>query len=320
MKIPCIPPDEDARLKTLCSLNILDTPTEERFNRLTRLAKRMFNVPIALICLVDTNRQWFKSCVGLSVSETSREISFCGHAILGDDLFIINDAKKDERFSDNPLVLNVPFIRFYAGCPLRHEDGSKLGTLCIIDTQPRTLNEEDITALKDLAETAEHELIAVQLATLDDLTKISNRRGFMSLAQKSLDICSRQSIPMSLIFFDLDEFKSINDKFGHAEGDTVLVAFADQIISTFRESDVFARLGGDEFAVLVTDTSNQLAKNIIDRFRQSIEKYNEEANCGYNISFSHGIVSIDYEKDYSIDALLSQADSLMYENKDHHHN
>ena len=279
----------------------------------------MFNVPIALVSLVDVNRQWFKSCVGLSVSETSREISFCGHAILGNDIFIINDTKKDERFSDNPLVLNDPFIRFYAGCPLRHEDGSKLGTLCIIDTQPRTLNEEDYEALKDLAELAEHELIAVQLATLDDLTNISNRRGFISLAQKSLRICSRQSVPTSLAFFDLNEFKSINDTFGHDEGDKVLATFADLMRNTFRESDVFARLGGDEFVFLLTDTSIELAKETIARFRQSVEKYNKEANRGYNISFSDGVVTIDYAKDYSIGTLLSQADSLMYENKDNHH-
>lgn len=315
MQKPGIPNNEEARLKTLRSLNVLDTPSEERFDRLTRLAKRMFNVPIALVSLVDMNRQWFKSCVGLSVSETSRDISFCGHAILGNDIFVINDTEKDERFADNPLVLNDPFIRFYAGCPLRHEDGSKLGTLCIIDTIPRTLNEEDHQAFRDLAELAEHELIAVQLATLDDLTKISNRRGFMSLAQKSLKICSRQGVPMSLVYFDLNDFKSINDSLGHAEGDKALIEFADQMKSTFRESDVFARLGGDEFAVLLADTSSEPAEDTIARFRQAIKKFSEGSTRKYDISFSHGIVAVDYEKDYSISALLNQADSLMYENK-----
>lgn len=319
MKIPCIPPNENSRIKTLHSLNILDTPAEERFDRLTRLAKRMFGVPIALVSLVDIDRQWFKSCVGLSASETPRDISFCGHAILGDDIFTINDTLEDIRFSDNPLVLNEPFIRFYAGCPLRHEDGSKLGTLCIIDSQPRILSEEDYEAFRDLAELAERELIAVQLATLDDLTRISNRRGFISLAQKSLDICSRQDVPTSLIFFDLNKFKSINDTLGHAEGDKALVIFAEKIRSTFRDSDVFARLGGDEFVVLLTNTTIEPAEDIIDRLRQSIKRDNEEANRGYNLSFSHGFVNIDYTKDYSVEMLLSQADSLMYENKDSHH-
>ena len=315
MKIPDTPQDEEARLKTLRSLNVLDTPSEERFDRLTRLAKRMFDVPIALVSLVDENRQWFKSCIGLNVSETPRDISFCGHAILGNEIFIIPDATEDERFSDNPLVLNEPYIRFYAGCPLRYLDGSMLGTLCIIDTQPRVLNREDLDALKDLAELAEHELMAVQLATLDELTKISNRRGFIKLAQHSLDICSRHNISASLVFFDLNRFKSINDTFGHSEGDKALIAFSDQMKNTFRDSDVIGRLGGDEFAVLLTDTSLEPAEKTVSRFRISMELYNKESNLGYEISFSEGIVAIDHEKNISLESLLNQADSLMYEKK-----
>ena len=315
MKIPDSPPDEEARLKALRSLNVLDTPSEDRFDRLTRLAKRMFDVPIALVSLVDENRQWFKSCIGLNVSETPRDISFCGHAILGNEIFIIPDATEDERFSDNPLVLNEPYIRFYAGCPLRYLDGSMLGTLCIIDTQPRVLNREDLDALKDLAELAEHELMAVQLATLDELTKISNRRGFIKLAQHSLDICSRHNISASLVFFDLNRFKSINDTFGHSEGDKALIAFSDQMKNTFRDSDVIGRLGGDEFAVLLTDTSLEPAEKTVSRLRVSIELYNKESNLGYEISFSEGIVAIDHGKNISLESLLNQADSLMYEKK-----
>ena len=120
-------------------MNVLDTSPEERFDRLTRVAKRMFDVPIALVSLVDADRQWFKSCVGLSAAETSRDISFCGHAILGEDTFVISDARADERFADNPLVVGEPKIQFYAGCPLRALDGWKLGTLCIIDRTPRSM-------------------------------------------------------------------------------------------------------------------------------------------------------------------------------------
>lgn len=315
MKIPDTPQDEEARLKALRSLNVLDTPSEERFERLTRLAKRMFDVPIALVSLVDENRQWFKSCIGLNVSETPRDISFCGHAILGNEIFVIPDATEDERFLDNPLVLNEPYIRFYAGCPLRYLDGSMLGTLCIIDTQPRVLNREDLDALKDLAELAEHELMAVQLATLDELAKISNRRGFIKLAQHSLDICSRHNISASLVFFDLNKFKLINDTFGHSEGDKALIAFSDQMKNTFRDSDVIGRLGGDEFAVLLTDTSLEPAEKTVSRFRISMELYNNESDLGYEISFSDGIVAIDHENSISLESFLNQADSLMYEKK-----
>lgn len=158
MKEPFDAKDEAERLAKLKSLNVLDTPPEERFDRITRIAKRVFDVPIVLISLVDEDRQWFKSCVGLDVSQTGRDISFCGHAIHNDELFIVEDTALDPRFSDNPLVLNEPFIRFYAGCPLQFEGGSALGTLCLIDKRVRSLSKDDIQLFKDLGKIAEMEL------------------------------------------------------------------------------------------------------------------------------------------------------------------
>lgn len=144
MKTPDIPPDEDARLAELRSLNVLDTIAEERFDRLTRMARRLFGVDVALVSLVDENRQWFKSCAGMELSETPRDISFCGHAILGDGAFVIPDALQDERFCDNPLVTGPQHVRFYAGCPLRGPGGRKLGTLCIIDSKPCAFSDEGV--------------------------------------------------------------------------------------------------------------------------------------------------------------------------------
>ena len=276
------------------------------------MAKRLFGVPIALVSLVDENRQWFKSCFGLSVSETSRDISFCGHAILGDDLFIIPDTIVDERFADNPLVLNDPHIRFYAGCPLSGSNGAKLGTLCIIDRQPRNFGKDELSALTDLAAMVERELSAVQLATLDELTRISNRRGFVMLAQHSLHLCVRQKLSASLVFIDLDKFKLVNDTFGHAEGDRALKVFAEKITTACRESDICARLGGDEFAMLLIDASKERAENVVSRLGKSVEKYNQEAKRGYDISFSHGIVEFNPEKHHALDAMLADGDSLMY--------
>ncbi len=313
MKKPGIPIDENQRLKTLRSLNILDTPPEERFDRLTRMAKLMFGVPIALVNIVDENRQWFKSRIGLSVNETPRDVSFCGHAILGDEVFIIPDATKDDRFADNPLVTNDPFIRFYAGCPLRFVDGSKLGTLCILDKKPRQFSVEDLEALKDLASTTEHELAAVYLATQDELTKAVNRRGFMMLANHSINLCVRQKVPASLAFIDLNKFKLINDEFGHAEGDKVLTVFADLINDICRESDLFARLGGDEFVIFFSNTTKVAAEEIFVRLRQSLDKYNKASDRAYNILFSYGIVDYDPDKHGTVDALLQDGDALMYE-------
>jgi diguanylate cyclase (GGDEF)-like protein len=315
LKKPDIPQDEPDRVETLRSLSILDTPPEERFDRLTRMAKRLFGVPIALVSLVDENRQWFKSCIGLGVSETSRDISFCGHAILGNGLFIIPNAIEDERFADNPLVVNDPYIRFYAGCPLRAPDGRKLGTLCIIDRKPRSLGEGDLEALVDLASMVEHEFSAIQLATMDELTDISNRRGFMLLARHSLRLCAREKIPASLVFMDLNNFKPVNDTFGHAEGDRVLAVFADQLKSTFRDSDILARLGGDEFAVFLGNSSKEEAEHIIARLGQSLDKFNQEANRGYTISFSYGVVEYDHDRHGTVEALLSDGDTLMYQTK-----
>lgn len=154
-----LPADEAARLGALRELAILDTPAEARFDRLTRLARDLFGVPIALVSLVDEDRQWFKSRQGLPAPETSREVSFCAHAILAErDVFVIPDATRDERFADNPLVTGAPDIRFYAGAPLSTSDGQQVGTLCVIDRSPRVWTAEQSDALRDLADIVEAEL------------------------------------------------------------------------------------------------------------------------------------------------------------------
>lgn len=315
MKKPDTPEDEQARLVTLRSLGLLATAPEERFDRLTRMAKRLFGVPIALVSLVDESHQWFKSRVGLNASELPRSTSFCGHAILGDDVFVVTNAIEDKRFADNPFVLNDPHIRFYAGCPLKAPNGHKVGTLCVIDREARIFEKEDIEALKDLASMAERELTAVQLATLDELTNISNRRGFSMLAHHSLQLCRRQHTSAVLVFMDLDNFKSINDSFGHAEGDRALTVFAEQMHATCRSADIFARLGGDEFAILLINATKERVEDIVARFRQTLDEYNQNAQRGYSISFSHGTVEFDPERHGNFDAMLAEGDALMYQLK-----
>lgn len=158
MQAPSIPDNESQRLQALRAQAILDTPAEERFDRLTRLGRHMFGTQIALVSLVDADRQWFKSRQGLDACETGRNISFCGHAILDDAIFEITDARIDPRFADNPLVTGPPHIRFYAGAPLATADGSRIGTLCIIDEQPRQLSAAERCALRDLADCVEAEI------------------------------------------------------------------------------------------------------------------------------------------------------------------
>ncbi|WP_420991920.1 diguanylate cyclase [Cupriavidus sp. 30B13] len=315
MKAPSIPADEPTRLETLRSLNLLDTGAEERFDRLTRLARRLFAVPIAMVTLVDANRQWFKSCMGMSATQTSRDISFCGHAILDDDILTVPDALLDERFHDNPLVTDDPGIRFYAGCPLSAAGGCKLGTLCLIDMQPRQFGADDRALLRDLASMAEHELAALQLATTDELTQLSNRRGFAALAQHTLDVCKRLGKPATLLFFDMDGFKAVNDRFGHAEGDRALVAFAAELRRALRDSDVIGRLGGDEFVALLTGTDATASAHALARLRTGVATHNRRAARGYGIEFSVGAIAFDPARHGDVAALLGAADAAMYANK-----
>lgn len=315
MEVPKIPDDEQVRLNQLRALAILDTSPEERFDRVTRMAKRLFGVPIALVSLVDENRQWFKSCMGLDILETERTISFCGHAILNNGALVINDATQDKRFLDNPLVINEPHIRFYAGYPLRTLSGQGLGTLCIIDLIPREFSDEDIAMLANLASMVEREIMAVQLTISDELTKISNRRGFLTLTQYSLDVCKRELFPASLLFFDLDKFKGINDTHGHAEGDRALKIFADEMRESFRSSDIFARLGGDEFVAFLTNTSSTQIEPLIRRFEASLRSRCLSDCLPYTIKFSFGLVDYDPLRHQSIEQMLNEADNAMYQNK-----
>lgn len=157
MRAP-LPENEADRLRALARYQVLDTPREVGFDRVTKLATRLFAVPMALVSLVDAKRQWWKSCIGLNGSETDRDVAFCAHAILQRDPFIIEDAALDPRFSDNPLVTGEPFVRFYAGAPLTSPDGYNLGTLCIIDRRPRRLPPDEIETLSELAQIVVDEL------------------------------------------------------------------------------------------------------------------------------------------------------------------
>jgi len=314
MKTPDIPADETARLQALQSMHLLDSDREERFDRFTRLARRLFTVPIALVSLVDAERQWFKSAQGMDeVTETSRDISFCGHAILRPQAMLVPDTLLDERFADNPLVVGAPHVRFYAGRPLRGPSGHPVGTLCLLDTQPRQLSEEDLALLDDLADMVEHELAILLLATLDELTGLTNRRGFEALARHSLGMCRRMQRPAVLLFFDLDGFKRINDAYGHAEGDKALQAFARLLRSTFRESDVVARLGGDEFAVLLTNATPQDCDRALQRLTLALYEHN--ATAAYPLRHSVGRADFDPARHPDAAALLAEADRLMYRHK-----
>jgi GAF domain-containing protein len=158
MRVPALPDNEAERLAALYELLILDTPPEERFNKIVAFAANEFEAPIVLVSLIDEHRQWFKANYGLDAQETGRDISFCGHAILQPDIMVVPDAAADERFANNPLVTGYPNIRFYAGAPLAMPSGHRIGTLCVIDSKPRQFDTVALAIMASLRDLIVQEL------------------------------------------------------------------------------------------------------------------------------------------------------------------
>ena len=316
MSAPAKPDNEVDRLSELRSLGILDSEPAERFNRVTRLAQRLLDVPSAVITLVDEDRNWYLSRQGLDNTGSSRDDSFCAHAILGTEILEVPDATRDQRFFDNPFVTGPSGLRFYAGCPIAGPRGSILGTLCVFDTQSRTLSGEDSSSLRDLARMVESEFGALDLAVTDTLTGVGNRRGFELSAPSLLGVCRRRRVSATLLFFDLDEFKAVNDTFGREAGDQALIEFAKLLQTTFRNSDIIARYGGDEFVVLLADTEEPgLA---LERLQAFLVSRNAHPSSGYPLGFSVGTTVADAASDISLDGLISLADASMREMKHTH--
>ncbi len=312
---PPVPPDEADRLRSLRGLRVLDTPPEERYDRVTRLARRLFEVPIALVSFVDERRQWFKSRQGLDVAETPREISFCAHAILQDGIFVVPDSYADERFRGSPLVTAYPNIRFYAGRPVHAPDGARVGTLCLMDHEVRELDPEDLHLFDDLGALVEEEFRNLELITTDELTGITNRRGLRSIAVHTLALCRRVGRPATLVLLDLDGFKQVNDTLGHAAGDELLKDFSRHLLDAFRDSDVVARLGGDEFCVLLSGTDEETAARPLDHLRERLAAARAAPAGVPPIRFSAGAARYDPARHPTVDELLADADRAMYEVK-----
>lgn len=322
---------DEKRVESLNRLQLLDTPIEERFERIMRMGRRMLNVPIVAFTLVDTHRQTFKAVQGMDACDVDRGVSFCGHAIAGEDLFIIPDVHKDERFFDNPLVNLDPGIGFYAGCPVRAPDGEKIGVICIIDSCPREITEDQIQGIRDIVATVEVELranavsaaqkellndlnAAERQALVDPLTRVWNRNGVFELLKKEWDIALANKTSVGILIADIDHFKAVNDTHGHLAGDEVIKRVAESLVACVGSNGFVGRIGGEEFLMVIPEIgATEPLTSIAERIRCLIETTPIHTKSGdLKITMSLGAIEAYAEKSISVEECISRADKALY--------
>ncbi len=318
--------EELRRLDALRRYAILDTPPEPNFDRITRLASSIFNHPVCTLALADRDRFWFKSRYGVDATEMPRHMAFCDQTIQGSDVFVVRDASKDHRFAEAPVVAGPPHFRFYAGAPLVTPSGSRIGSLCVLDTEPQAgfsvtnqeiLSDLAVTVVELLeARTREIELSRctgeiAHLARHDPLTGLPNRRR---LGEVSGEVCRRAGTgeATALLYLDLDGFKAVNDRHGHACGDELLRQVADRLRAALPVGAHVARLGGDEFAVLIQEEGGveraalALAQTLVWALGRPYQISGHRLEIGVSIGIACG------EHGTDLDEALREADAALY--------
>jgi diguanylate cyclase (GGDEF)-like protein len=311
-----LPANEAERLAALRSYDVLDTGSEAAYDDIAALAAQLAGTSMALVSLVDAGRAYHKAGVGGFAVEAPREHTFCGHAILEAPApMIVPDATQDPRFADNPYVAGAPGIRFYAGFPLVSPEGAALGTLCVFDLAPRDLSAAQRSGLEKLAETTmttlelRRAMIHIRrLALADPLTGLPNRTALLDALERAIARQRRHGGTFALLYFDLDNFKQVNDRHGHAVGDACLREMAAALTANVRREDVAARLGGDEFALLAVEPDQHIER-LAERIRGEILRGMQAHS--WPVSASIGAV-VFMVPPASTDAVLSAADAAMY--------
>lgn len=281
--------DEEGRLKSLEQLAILDTAPEAPFEKIVSLVKQTLNLPICAVSLIDRNRQWFKASRGYSFCETPRDISFCTHAINDTVPFLIADATKNPLFAASPLVAGEPHIRSYAGIPPTMADGYNMGALCACDIKPREFTPPEVAILTSFAKLVVDELELRRIVSQDALTGVMSRRAWFEAAREAFARAGRSGRDLALLALDIDHFKSINDRYGHAGGDAVLKGFAQVVSDNVRQGDFLGRLGGEEFAVLLPDTGPADALKLAERICEAVRTHTfaEVEDCRITVSIGY---------------------------------
>lgn len=321
------------KLVNLPGAELVYTPLEERFERLTRLARRALNVPVAAVVLLNDGKQWFKSVAGWNVSELPRNLALCEWAVEERKLHVVANMAEDPRTAKHPFVVGAPKLRAFAGFPLYDRNGAAVGSFCVFDTRPRELTPADERAFLDLAELTQQELqtddltkigaalgaklsVARREAMMDPLTRLWNRRGANVLLKSALERADREHHPLGIAVLDLDNFKRINDTYGHQTGDELLRKIGARLVGAVRNQDLVFRIGGDEFLLLMVDTDEEVAKRVAERVRRAITEESIPTRAGaLPASVSVGLTMRGANERFTVDELLERADTALRRSK-----
>jgi diguanylate cyclase (GGDEF)-like protein len=300
-----LPRDECQRQRDLERQGVLDHPGDEHFDRLVTLTASVLDTPIALISLVDRDRQWFLAHHGLAVQETPRRMAFCAHTIAGDETLVVADASQDSRFNTNPLVTDDPHIRFYAGTPLQSREGHNLGTLCVIDSQPRQLGPREVSLLEEMAQLVLRELDLRRELTVNPLTGLANRASFLEQAGPELDRARSGSVGLALLALELDQFSQVRIRWGHEASDQALKDVAACLKGQHRAQDLLGQIGDQGFAILMVDVDQAAAMERAEAIRAEITELGGVfRTSGYQLSVSGGLTLLAPDDDRPQELLL----------------
>jgi diguanylate cyclase (GGDEF)-like protein len=308
-----IPADEPLRLRDLERHVAIGLANDSHFERLVALAASLFATPMAAISLVEADRQWFLCSLGLGgITETPRCSAFCAHAIAADGVMVVPDACSDERFRTNPLVVGQPGIRFYAGAPLRSADGHNLGSLCVIDRQPRPdLDPQQRQQLQWIAELVMRELELRRQTQHCPVTGLPIRQAFLAIGERECQRARADRLPLALLCFDIDNFRLVNNRWGHRAGDGVLLSFANLVRGFVREQDYAGRLGDGEFGLLLIATPSEQALAIAEDLRTATAHMpGVHVHSDVKLHISGGLTALAPD-DHGFDDLLRRADRAL---------
>jgi len=323
--VPQPPSNEAERLDFLFSCGILDTPRDERFDRITRLASQFYEADAAFLGFIDDRYQWMKSMHGEGIAPwIERDRSICQIVISSGEPLVVSDMKTDSRLRGHPVVPLLPF-HFYAGVPLLTESGAAVASLCILKREPQPQDSFNLSPLKDLGAIAMDELELwrhnrdlKRAAERDGLTDLANRRAFDAALDEAWRSFQRTKQPLSLLMLDIDHFKALNDHAGHQAGDESLRRFA-RILSDAaqRPIDLAARYGGEEFALILPDMDHAGALEVAYTIKTSLKEASIPHPIGIagRLTVSIGLATLPPGSTDCIEMLVARADSALYQAK-----